>query len=80
MAFLLLILHCSSLLIIAAYHGFRLAQNLTKVVKLSVSFIDSLSFPLPEIFFLESYLNYGDGEENKAGFLSLDYMMEVSLE
>lgn len=52
MAFLLLILHCSSLLIIVAYHGSRHEQNLNKVIKLSVSFIDSLSLALPEKFFL----------------------------
>lgn len=51
MAFLLLNFHYSSLLIIAAYYGSRLAQHLIEMVRLSVSFIDSLSLTLPEIFF-----------------------------
>lgn len=46
---------------------------------MSASFADSLSLTLPEVF-LDSHLNYQDGEENKRGFLPPNDMTEVSLE
>lgn len=50
------------------------------MAKVSAPITGSLSLTLPEVFFLDSYLNYQDGEEDKTGFLPPNDVTQVSLE